>query len=171
MKATEILHKDIANAYPEIHKTRLNTLFTFVRSGLSDQRVTLTYLGRGLKSLSNTDKKHDIKRADRLIGNTHLHQERFCFYEHMTECLVGRQQHPFIIVDWSPINGGEIFPNPNDSGIIPFKLTEKYANEFAIYLEADHNISENFTLKYGFRFSNFSRLGQDEFNKYEKWLS
>ncbi len=27
----------------------------------------------------------------------------------MTECLVGRQQHPFIIVDWSPINGGEIF--------------------------------------------------------------
>jgi hypothetical protein len=36
MKATEILHKDIANAYPEIHKTRLNTLFTFVRSGLRD---------------------------------------------------------------------------------------------------------------------------------------
>ncbi len=61
MKATEILHKDIANTYPEIHKTRLNTLFTFVRSGLRDQRVTVTYLGRGLKSLSKTDKKYDIK--------------------------------------------------------------------------------------------------------------
>jgi len=41
MKATEILHKDIVNAYPEIHKIRLNTLFTFVRSGLRD-----TYLIR-----------------------------------------------------------------------------------------------------------------------------
>lgn len=27
LKATEILYKDIAKAYPEIHKTRLNTLF------------------------------------------------------------------------------------------------------------------------------------------------
>ena len=68
---------------------------------------------------------------------------------------------------YTKFNAGEIFPNRDDSGIIPFKLTEKYANEFAIYLEADHTISDNFTLKYGFRFSNFSRLGQDEFNKYE----
>jgi len=37
MKATEILLKDIADAYPEIHKTRINTLFTFVRSALRDQ--------------------------------------------------------------------------------------------------------------------------------------
>ena len=41
---------------------------------------------------------------------------------------------------------GEIFPNRDDSGIIPFKLTEKYANEFAFYLEADHSFSDNFTL-------------------------
>ena len=61
MKASEILHKDIANAYPEIHKTRLNTVFTFVRSGLRDQRVTVTYLGRGLKSLSKTDKKQKLR--------------------------------------------------------------------------------------------------------------
>lgn len=73
MKATEILHKDIANAYSEIHKTRLNTLFTFVLFGLRDQRFTVTYLGHGLKSLSKTDKKHDIKRADPLIGNANLH--------------------------------------------------------------------------------------------------
>lgn len=109
MKATEILHKDIANAYPEIHKTRLNTVFTFVESGLRDQRVTVTYLGRGLKTRSQTDIKHDIKRADRLIGNQYLHQERFNFYQHMTDSLVGHQQHPLVLVDWSPINGSEIF--------------------------------------------------------------
>ena len=141
MKATEILHKDIANAYPEIHKTRLNTLFTFVRSGLRDQRVTVTYLGRGLKSLSKTDKKHDIKRADRLIGNANLHQERFCFYEHMTECLVGRQQHPFIIVDWSPINGGEIFQVLRASipmGGRALTLYEKAYPESELNTEAHH---------------------------------
>ena len=141
MKATEILHKDIANAYPEIHKTRLNTLFTFVRSGLSDQRVTVTYLGRGLKSLSNTDKKHDIKRADRLIGNAHLHQERLSFYEHMTQSLVGQQQHPFIIVDWSPINGGEIFQVLRASipmGGRALTLYEKAYPESELNTEAAH---------------------------------
>ena len=141
MKASEILHKDIANAYPEIHKTRLNTVFTFVRSGLRDQRVTVTYLGRGLKSLSKTDKKHDIKRADRLIGNTNLHQERFCFYEHMTECLVGQQQHPFIIVDWSPINGGEIFQVLRASipmGGRALTLYEKVYPESELNTEAAH---------------------------------
>ena len=68
---------------------------------------------------------------------------------------------------YTKFNAGEIFPNRDDSGIIPFKLIEKYANEFAFYLEADHNISDKFSLKYGFRFSNFSRLGQDELNTYE----
>ena len=68
---------------------------------------------------------------------------------------------------YTKFNAGEIFPNRDDSGIIPFKLTEKYANEFAFYLEADHDISEKFSLKYGLRFSNFSRLGQDELNTYE----
>ena len=68
---------------------------------------------------------------------------------------------------YTKFNAGEIFPNREDSGIIPFKLTEKYANEFAIYLESDHDISDKFSLKYGFRFSNFSRLGQDKLNTYE----
>ncbi len=109
MKASEILHKDIADSYPQIHKTRLNTVFTFVESGLRDQRVTVTYLGRGLKTRSKTDIKHDIKRADRLICNQYLHQERIDFYQHMTSSLVGKQQNPLILVDWSPINGNEIF--------------------------------------------------------------
>ena len=70
MKVIEIIQNEISLAYPQMHKTRLNTLFTFVHSGLKDQRLTVTYLGRGLKSLSNTDTKHDIKRADRLCRNT-----------------------------------------------------------------------------------------------------
>jgi hypothetical protein len=109
MKAIDIIQNDIAAAYPEIHAVRLNTLFTFVDSGMHDQRLSVSYLGRGLKSRSSTEKKHDIKRADRLIGNEHLHWERQYFYEYMTEQLVGKQVTPIITVDWSPINGNGQF--------------------------------------------------------------
>ncbi len=84
MKVTEIIQNEISLAHPEIHKT---SLFTFVHSGLKDQRLTVTYLGRGLKGLSKTDKKHDIKRADRLCGNTYLHSERIDFYKYMADPL------------------------------------------------------------------------------------
>lgn len=76
---------------------------------MHDQRVSVTYLGRGLKSLSKTTKKNDIKRADRLVGNSLLHFERPNFYECMTNQLIGHQKFPIILVDWSPIHGQEIF--------------------------------------------------------------
>ena len=63
-------------------------------------------------------------------------------------------------------NPGEIIPNRSDSGIQPEKLIDKYANEFAAYLEAEHKVSDKLTLQYGARFSNFTRLGQDELNVY-----
>ncbi|PQJ82294.1 TonB-dependent receptor [Polaribacter glomeratus] len=63
-------------------------------------------------------------------------------------------------------NPGEIVPNRADSGIQSEKLIDKYANEFAAYLEAEHSINDRLTLQYGARFSNFTRLGQDEINVY-----
>jgi len=105
MKILDIIHNDIAIDYPEIHSVRLNTLFTFVSSGMKNQQVSVTYLGRGLKNHSKTTKKNDIKRADRLIGNPHLHFERQYFYEYMSSQLIGNKKHPIILVDWSPING------------------------------------------------------------------
>ncbi len=64
-------------------------------------------------------------------------------------------------------NPGEIKPNSEDSGINREKLIDKYANEFAAYIDAEHKISNNLTLQYGLRLSNFIRLGQDELNVYE----
>ncbi|WP_088324893.1 TonB-dependent receptor [Polaribacter tangerinus] len=68
---------------------------------------------------------------------------------------------------YTQFNPGVIIPNRDDSGILPETLTKKYANEFAAYLEADHKISDKLTLKYGLRYSNFIRLGQDELNTYQ----
>jgi hypothetical protein len=63
-------------------------------------------------------------------------------------------------------NPGKIIPNREDSGIIAEKLIDKYANEFAAYIDAEHKISDTFRLQYGVRFSHFTRLGQDELNTY-----
>ena len=64
-------------------------------------------------------------------------------------------------------NPGDIKPTIETSGINPFKLTDKYAFENAIYVDSEHKISDKLTLSYGLRFSAFHRLGQDELNLYE----
>ena len=64
-------------------------------------------------------------------------------------------------------NPGKIIPNREDSGILPEKLIDKYANEFAGYIEAEHKFSDKLRFQYGIRFSNFLRLGQDELNIYQ----
>ncbi|MBC3848065.1 TonB-dependent receptor [Winogradskyella echinorum] len=64
-------------------------------------------------------------------------------------------------------NPGEINPTTEDSGINPFKLIDKYAFENAIYIDAEHKLSNKLSVSYGARFSTFHRLGQDELNVYE----
>jgi hypothetical protein len=64
-------------------------------------------------------------------------------------------------------NPGEINPTTESSGINPFKLIDKYAFENAIYLDAEHKLSNKLSVSYGVRFSTFHRLGQDELNIYE----
>ena len=71
---------------------------------------------------------------------------------------------------YTKFNPGKIIPNRDDSGIIAEKLTNKYANEFAAYIDAEHKISNQLRVQYGIRFSNFTRLGQNELNIYKNDL-
>lgn len=64
-------------------------------------------------------------------------------------------------------NPGKIEPNSDDSGIVEEQLIKKYANEFAAYVDVEHNLTEKLSLEYGLRFSYFIRMGQDELNVYE----
>lgn len=64
-------------------------------------------------------------------------------------------------------NPGEINPTTESSGINPFKLIDKYAFENAIYLDAEHRLSDKLSVSYGARLSTFHRLGQDELNVYQ----
>ncbi|MCK7590870.1 TonB-dependent receptor [Subsaxibacter sp. CAU 1640] len=64
-------------------------------------------------------------------------------------------------------NPGDIQPSTPTSGLNPFKLTDKYAFENALYLDVEHQLSNKLSVSYGLRFSSFLRLGQDELNVYE----
>ncbi len=64
-------------------------------------------------------------------------------------------------------NPGKIEPSNADSGILEEQLTKKYANESAVYIDVEHDITDNFSVQYGLRFSHFIRLGQDEIFTYE----
>ncbi|MDM9632633.1 TonB-dependent receptor [Robiginitalea aurantiaca] len=64
-------------------------------------------------------------------------------------------------------NPGKIIPNGEDSGIVEQQLIKKYANENALYVDVSHEITDNLSLGYGLRLSQFNRLGQDEFYVYE----
>ncbi|MGN7513898.1 MAG: TonB-dependent receptor [Allomuricauda sp.] len=64
-------------------------------------------------------------------------------------------------------NPGKIVPNSPDSGIVEEQLTKKYANENAAYVDIEHQITDNLSVEYGLRASQFTRLGQDEFFVYE----
>ncbi|QWX82582.1 TonB-dependent receptor [Cellulophaga sp. HaHaR_3_176] len=63
-------------------------------------------------------------------------------------------------------NPGKISPSRDDSGIIEDQLAKKYANEFAAYIDIEHDITKNLSLEYGLRFSTFNRLGQDDLFEY-----
>lgn len=63
-------------------------------------------------------------------------------------------------------NPGKIEPSNSESGIVEEQLIQKYANEFAAYVDIEHRVTENLSLGYGLRFSHFMRLGQDELNVY-----
>jgi hypothetical protein len=64
-------------------------------------------------------------------------------------------------------NPGDVTPTTEDSGINPFKLTDKYAWENAAYVDAEIDVTDKISVQAGIRLSTFNRLGQDQLFLYE----
>ena len=58
-------------------------------------------------------------------------------------------------------NPGDVSPTSETSGVNPYKLTDKFAWENAVYGEAEIEVSEKIAIQAGLRLSTFNRLGQD----------
>lgn len=63
-------------------------------------------------------------------------------------------------------NPGTIKPMDATSPINPSQIGKKNAWENALYISAEHNLSDKISLNYGLRYSNFQRLGEQEVNAY-----
>ena len=101
MHALTILHRILFSSLPEIHAKRLASLLAAVEAVVSGSRLTLSDLGRGLPGAVAV--KHNIKRIDRLLGNSALHAELPRLYEVLIrQCLEGMPM-PLIVIDWSDL--------------------------------------------------------------------
>src|SRR5512133_654288 len=84
-----------------VHLARTRLVFSAVFTALRCGRLSLTALGRAIAD--RTTHKHGIKRIDRLLGNTRLHEERIVFYRAIARRLVVANSSPVIIVDWTAV--------------------------------------------------------------------
>jgi hypothetical protein len=91
----------LRTACPTIHAIRVWALLTAVETAIHHQRLTLTELGRGLRS--PTLVKHNIKRMDRLLGNSRLGTERLPIFQAVAHWLLAGRSQPIVLVDWSDL--------------------------------------------------------------------
>lgn len=103
MRVEQLLHNHLQKSVV-MHSKRLESLMCAVTAGMKERCVTVTGLGRRLRTRIKV--KNKIKKIDRLVGNAHLQQERLAVYKCMTRLILGNTRHPIIIVDWSPLGQG-----------------------------------------------------------------
>lgn len=107
MHATQILDKHLSRRCQGIHKSRWQALMSAVGALVQGKKLSVTGLGRAMTSAAY--EKHNIKRADRLVGNPMLNQERVMIYRALVSLLLGPCRQPVILVDWSNLSADRQF--------------------------------------------------------------
>jgi hypothetical protein len=74
---------------------------------IQGKKLSVTGLGRSMSG--EPYEKHQIKKADRLIGNAYLNHERVHIYGALAKWLIGSCHQPLIHVDWSDLNPDQEF--------------------------------------------------------------
>ena len=102
MQATQIINTHLKRMCQAIHKKRMISLMSMVEACIQGKKLSVTGLGRAIKN--KVYEKHNIKRADRLMGNLALNQERDLLYQIMGKWIIGNQKQPVILIDWSDLS-------------------------------------------------------------------
>lgn len=101
MYATQLLDNYLSKRCQGIHQKRRNALMMMVEALMNSKKLSVTGLGRAI--LGDSYEKHQIKKADRLIGNPYLNIERHDIYTALAKLLIDRCQQPVVHVDWSDL--------------------------------------------------------------------
>jgi len=95
MRAGKLLHNLFDGA---IHQSRIKSLSPVIDAIIETKQLNLTALGRGLDC---GQERAGIRRIDRLLANPYYQNNTSVLYQAMTQFVLGSQQRPIIIVDWS----------------------------------------------------------------------
>lgn len=101
MNVRAILTNIVSFVTPKMHVTRQKAVIDCVHSLANGSAATVTSIGRGIHS--DAFEKHNIKRADRLLSNSHLQQEQTLIYGAICR-LFCQAKHPTISIDWSDLD-------------------------------------------------------------------
>ena len=102
MHATQLLDTYLRKHCQGIHQTRMKALITATMALMTGKKLSVTGLGRAMRTEAKT--KHNIKRADRLVGSAALNQDRPLIYRALAKLIIGLQHRPVIVVDWSDLS-------------------------------------------------------------------
>lgn len=90
MQAEHVVHDLLTTTCRTMHQTRRTSLKVTVLAALSGTRLTVTDLGRSIRSPAK--QKHCIKRADRVLSNAHLHRARLSIYTALSRMLIAAHE-------------------------------------------------------------------------------
>ena len=97
MRALEILQERFFRRIDFLHAARAQALLRAVVALISGRRLWLTALGRAWPTTAH--RKHGIKAVDRLLGNGHLHRERFSVAAALVALVLPKRCQPVVLVD------------------------------------------------------------------------
>lgn len=88
---------------------------------------------------------------------------KYDFSHHLSDRLVLNYGVNSIYYQFNP---GTIKPMDSKSPVNADQIEKKYAWENALYISAEHKLSDKISLNYGLRYSYFQRLGEQNVNNY-----
>lgn len=107
MQGKRLLHKFISESAKELHQKTLESLLVICEGLLKSKKLTVTAIGRSIES--KTTDRYNIKRADRLVSNSILEENRDCFYKTLAKKIVPKTGWCPILVDTSCLTADSEF--------------------------------------------------------------
>lgn len=99
MPVRSLCQKFFWGALAPLHQYRQNALLDATTALMCGASLTLTSIGRHLPGAAQV--KNKIKRVDRLLGNTALHNDIPMIFRNITTLLTQRLSWCVIVIDWS----------------------------------------------------------------------
>lgn len=100
--AAKVLQKCFSPVFELMHAARAQALIKAVQALLASRRLILMDMARAWPDADQV--RAPLKCLDRLLSNSHLHEQREALYAQMIGWLV-RTASPIILVDWSTLHG------------------------------------------------------------------